>query len=81
MAPPPAPPAAPATPPAAVARNFTVYFDLDRATLTEAGRTVVRAAAANAKQDQVTRISVTGYTDTSAAAWAARTGSSNCPAR
>ncbi len=67
-APPAAPPAAPAAPPPPVARNFTVYFDLDRATLTEAGRAVVRAAAANAKQGEVTHIDVTGYTDTTGSA-------------
>ncbi len=64
MAPPPAPPAAPAMPPPPVMHDFTVYFDLDRATLTEAGRAVVRAAASNAKHDQITRINATGYTDT-----------------
>lgn len=58
------PPATPAPPPPPMARSFTVYFDLDRATLTPAGREVVRQAAQNAKQDQVTRITVTGHTDT-----------------
>lgn len=62
--PPPAPAAAPAPPPPPVERSFTVYFDLDKATLTEGGRSVVQAAAANAKQGKVTHISVTGYTDT-----------------
>ncbi len=62
--PPAAPPAAPAAPPPPPKRSFTVYFDLDKATLTEAGRAVVDAAAANYKQGQVTHINVTGYTDT-----------------
>lgn len=62
------PPAAPAPPPPPMARSFTVYFDLDRATLTPAGRDVVRQAAQSAKQDQITRITVTGHTDTTGTA-------------
>jgi OOP family OmpA-OmpF porin len=63
-----APPAAPAAPPPPVARNYTVYFDLNKATLTEAGRQVVAAAAANVQQGQVAHIDVTGYTDTTGTA-------------
>lgn len=67
-APPAAPPAAPAAPPPPAKRSYTVYFDLNKATLTEAGRAVVSAAAANFKQGQVTHIDVTGYTDTTGTA-------------
>jgi OmpA-OmpF porin, OOP family len=63
-----APPAAAAAPPPPVARNYTVYFDLDKATLTETGRQVVAAAAANFKQGQVAHIDVTGHTDTTGSA-------------
>jgi OOP family OmpA-OmpF porin len=63
-----APPAPPAPPPPPVARNFTVYFDLDRATLTPAGRDVVRQAAANAKSGQVSRVTVIGHADTTGSA-------------
>jgi OmpA-OmpF porin, OOP family len=67
-APPAAPPATPAAPPPPLTRNYTVYFDLDKATLTETGRQVVAAAAANFKQGQVAHIDATGYTDTTGTA-------------
>jgi OmpA-OmpF porin, OOP family len=61
-------PATPATPPPPARRDYTVYFDLNRATLTAAGREVVRRAAQAAKQGEATRLDVTGYTDTTGTA-------------
>lgn len=63
-----APPAQPAPPPPPQPRNYVVYFDLNRATLTPTAREVVRQAATNAQRDRVTRITVTGYTDTTGSA-------------
>jgi OOP family OmpA-OmpF porin len=72
-APPPPPPAepamAPAAPPAAPpqpapARDFTVYFDFNKATLTPEARTVIQRAAAAAREAPVTHIQVVGHTDT-----------------
>jgi outer membrane protein OmpA-like peptidoglycan-associated protein len=60
--PPPPPPVAAAPEPA---RTFIVYFDFDKSTLTAAGRNVVDAAAALAKQNVPMHIQVNGYTDTS----------------
>jgi OmpA-OmpF porin, OOP family len=70
--PPPPPPAvAPAVyspPPPAPAppqpKAFTVYFALNSAKLSSEGRQIVREAAGAARQDQATRIAVTGHTDT-----------------
>jgi OmpA-OmpF porin, OOP family len=56
-----APPAAAAPPPA---RQFTVYFDFDKATLTPAGRDVIKQAVAAAQQGSIAHVSVTGHTDT-----------------
>jgi len=66
--PPAAQPAAPATPPPPERRDYTVYFDLNRATLTPTGREVVRHAAETAKQGQAAHIEVTGHTDTTGTA-------------
>lgn len=62
-APPPPPPPPPAAAP--VVHNFIVFFDFDKATLTEAARSVVVSAAAVAKENQSARLQVNGYTDTS----------------
>lgn len=77
-APAPPPPAAnpvsiipPAGPPAAVepARQiFVVFFELDRASMTPAGRRVVDAAVTAFKQTNATRIELAGFTDTSGSA-------------
>jgi OmpA-OmpF porin, OOP family len=67
-APPPPPPAAPipaAVPAPAAARSYLVFFDWDKATLTERARGIVKEAADNSTRVQVTRIEVNGYTDTS----------------
>jgi OmpA-OmpF porin, OOP family len=53
------PPAAPAP-----AREFTVYFDFNKSTLTSSGRDVIKQAATAAQQGSIAHISVTGHTDT-----------------
>jgi outer membrane protein OmpA-like peptidoglycan-associated protein len=65
--PPPAPPApAPqAAPAAAPTRSYLVFFDWDKATLTDRARQIVKEAADNSTRVQYTRIEVNGYTDTS----------------
>jgi outer membrane protein OmpA-like peptidoglycan-associated protein len=70
----PAPAAAPMAPtPAAVpapapARSYLVFFDWDKADLTERAKSIVKEAADNSTRVQVTRIEVNGYTDTSGTA-------------
>jgi len=67
-APPPPPPAAPApvaAPAPAAARSYLVFFDWDKATLTERARAIVKEAADASTRVQYTRIEVNGYTDTS----------------
>jgi outer membrane protein OmpA-like peptidoglycan-associated protein len=54
------PPAAPVQAP----RSYLVFFDFDRSDLTPEGVNIVRTAADNAKAGNVTRIEVTGHTDT-----------------
>ena len=64
--PPPPPPPAPVVAPApAPARSYLVFFDWDKADLTERARAIVKEAADNSTHVQVTRIEVNGYTDTS----------------
>jgi outer membrane protein OmpA-like peptidoglycan-associated protein len=66
--PPPAPPMAPtpvAAPAPAPARSYLVFFDWDKAELTERAKSIVKEAADNSTRVQVTRIEVNGYTDTS----------------
>ena len=58
----PPPQAAPAPAPA---RSYLVFFDWDKATLTDRARQVVKEAADNSTRVQYTRIEVNGYTDTS----------------
>jgi outer membrane protein OmpA-like peptidoglycan-associated protein len=64
VAPPPAPAAA-AVPAQAPARSYLVFFDWDKATLTDRARQIIREAADNSTKVQYTRIEVNGYTDTS----------------
>jgi OOP family OmpA-OmpF porin len=59
-----APVAQPAPAPAA-ARSYLVFFDWDKATLTDRARQIVKEAADNSTRVQYTRIEVNGYTDTS----------------
>jgi outer membrane protein OmpA-like peptidoglycan-associated protein len=42
-----------------------VFFDWDKATLTDRARQIIREAAENSTRVQYTRIEVNGYTDTS----------------
>ena len=67
-APAPTPPAAPmpaAAPAPAAARSYLVFFDWDKATLSERARAIVKEAAENSTRVQYTRLEVNGYTDTS----------------
>ena len=57
--------AVPAVPTVQQKHDFLVFFDWDRATLTERARGVISEAANTATGGGVTRISVNGYTDTS----------------
>jgi outer membrane protein OmpA-like peptidoglycan-associated protein len=57
-----------ASPAPAPARSYLVFFDWDKATLTDRARSIVREAADNSTRVQVTRIEVNGYTDTSGTA-------------
>lgn len=61
-APAPTPVAAPAPAPS---RSYLVFFDWDKATLTDRARQIIREAAENSTRVQYTRIEVNGYTDTS----------------
>src|ERR1700712_3338376 len=61
-------PAAPmpvAAPAPAPARSYLVFFDWDKASLTDRARAIVKEAADNSSRVQTTRIEVNGYTDTS----------------
>jgi len=65
VTPPPPPPAAAPPPAPAPARTFQIFFDWDKATLTDRARQIVREAAEASTKAQTTRIEVNGYTDTS----------------
>jgi outer membrane protein OmpA-like peptidoglycan-associated protein len=54
-----------AVPAPAPARSYLVFFDWDKATLTDRAKSIVKEAADNSTHVQVTRIEVNGYTDTS----------------
>jgi outer membrane protein OmpA-like peptidoglycan-associated protein len=56
------PPAAPAAP---VARTYLVFFDWDRADLTDRARQIIGDAAQNARNTRSTRIEVSGHADRS----------------
>jgi OmpA-OmpF porin, OOP family len=64
-APPPAAPIPSAAPAPAASRSYLVFFDWDKATLTERARAIVKEAADNSTRVQYTRLEVNGYTDTS----------------
>jgi hypothetical protein len=57
-----APPAAPPPPPPV--RNFLVFFDFDKSTLTPRAMDIVKEAASVAKSGQNSRVTCTGHTDT-----------------
>jgi opacity protein-like surface antigen len=65
VTPPPPPPAPIAAPAPAPSRSYLVFFDWDKATLTERARQIIKDAADNSTRVQYTRIEVNGYTDTS----------------
>ena len=66
QSPPPPPAPAPAAVPAqAPSRSYLVFFDWDKATLTDRARSIIKEAADNSTHVQYTRIEVNGYTDTS----------------
>ena len=66
QAPPPAPaPMAAPAPMVQPARSYLVFFDWDKATLTDRARQIIHEAAENSTHVKVTRIEVNGYTDTS----------------
>jgi outer membrane protein OmpA-like peptidoglycan-associated protein len=61
----PAAPAPEAAPAPAPARSYLVFFDWDKASLTDRARSIIKEAADNSTHVQYTRIDVNGYTDTS----------------
>jgi OmpA-OmpF porin, OOP family len=63
--PPPPAPVPVAAPAPAPARSYLVFFDWDKATLTDRARQIIRDAAQNSTRVQYTQIEVNGYTDTS----------------
>jgi len=64
-APPPAAPIPTTSPAPAPSRSYLVFFDWDKATLTDRARAIVKEAADNSTRVQYTRLEVNGYTDTS----------------
>ena len=67
--PPPPPVAAPAPAPApALVRTYRVFFNWDRADLTERAREIIAEAANNARRVQTTRVEVAGHADRSGSA-------------
>jgi hypothetical protein len=68
VAPPPPPPAPIAAPAPAPSRSYLVFFDWDKATLTDRARQIIKDAADNSTHVQYTRLEVNGYTDTSGSA-------------
>jgi len=63
--PPPPAPAPIAAPAPAPSRSYLVFFDWDKASLTDRARQIIKDAADNSTRVQYTRIEVNGYTDTS----------------
>ena len=61
-------PATPAVPQAQAARTYLVFFDWDRADLTDRARQIIAEAAQATTRVQVTRIEVSGHTDTTGTA-------------
>ncbi len=70
--PPPAPPAQEAAPAPAPSRTYLVFFDWDRADLSDRARRIIAEAAQASTRVQTTRLEVDGYTDSSAALPGAR---------
>jgi outer membrane protein OmpA-like peptidoglycan-associated protein len=57
-------PPPPAPPPPPPARNFLVFFDFDKSTLTPRAMDIVKQAADVAKSGQNAKLTCTGHTDT-----------------
>ncbi len=57
-------PPRPAPAPAPSPRNYLVFFDFNKSDLTPDARAIVDKAAANSKTASITKLDVTGYTDT-----------------
>ena len=70
--PPPVPPAQEAAPAPAPSRTYLVFFDWDRADLSDRARRIIAEAAQASTRVQTTRLEVDGYTDSSAALPGAR---------
>ena len=68
VAPPPVAASAPAPAVATDSRTYLVFFDWDRADLTDRARAIVAQAAQATTRTQVTRIEVSGHTDTTGSA-------------
>jgi len=64
VAPPPPPPPPPPAPAPQLQRAFQVFFDFDKSDITAAAQKVIQQAAQSIKQGNLTRINVTGHTDT-----------------
>jgi outer membrane protein OmpA-like peptidoglycan-associated protein/outer membrane protein W len=62
---PPPPVVAPVAPAPAVARTYLVFFDFDRADLTDRARQIIADAAQGSSRVQTTRIEVAGHADRS----------------
>jgi OOP family OmpA-OmpF porin len=58
------PPPPPAPPPPPPVKNFLVFFDFDKSTLTPRALDIVKEAANVAKSGQNARVTCTGHTDT-----------------
>jgi OOP family OmpA-OmpF porin len=63
--PPPPAPAPAAVAPSPISHSYLVFFDWDKASLTDRARQIVSEAATNSTKVQYTRLEVNGYTDTS----------------
>ena len=61
-------PPPPAPPPPPAVRNFMVFFDFDKSTLTPRAMDIVKEAANVAKAGQNARVTLTGHTDTAGSA-------------
>ena len=70
--PPPAPLPTEAAPAPAPSRTYLVFFDWDRADLSDRARLIIAEAAQASTRVQMTRVDVSGYTDSSAAQPGAR---------
>lgn len=61
----PAPKPAPAPAPAPIARNYIVFFDWNKADISDEAMAILKSAAENARKGNISRIQATGHADTS----------------